>query len=350
MSKAIMNELEKFIFGEKMFDRLPNEEQFKNKIIMITGAAGSIANEIISQLFEFEVKRIILFDHNDSQLIETYRKFNKNQSIDVIPILGDILDLNLINQIMQQYVPDIVIHSAAYKIVPLCETNPITAIQNNLVATMNIFKIAGELKIPKVIFISSNEAYKAQNVFGFTKKIAELGMTYYSKIYPSTEYKAIRFGFVLFSQGSVAEIFGYQAQKNEDLTVTDPQVTKYICSISEAACASLSLLDVGKSGEVITFDMGQPIKLTDLAEKFINYYNSKSKITYIGLRPGDKLTEPLTGGENGLINTEVLRLFVTNITEVDKKAFEKRYNSLENLLLTYDSKLVLNELRKMSEW
>lgn len=342
-----MNSIENFIFKDQRISETYNKENFTHKTILITGACGTIGREILEQISAFNPYRIILFDHNETSLIQLYNQYRNNKSINYIPIPGTILDESLLESTLNEYMPDIIIHAAAYKIVPLCELNPIIAIHNNILASINLFKLAGLMKIPKVMFISSNEAFKPQNVFGYSKKIAELSMNYYSQIFPNTEYKAIRFGFVLFSQGSVAELFQNQINQNKNLTICDPAQKKYICSKQEAVGSILSSFDIGISGQVLTFDMGEPVKVFDIAKKFIQYYDSQSKIEVIGLRPGDKLIEPITDGEHGLTPTANSRLFITNIENIEHKIFEDEIEELFNFKYSTDNKIVFDKLIKI---
>lgn len=326
-----MVDLEKYILDRELFNKLPDEKELIDKTIIITGAAGTICREIIFKIIDSKIKvnRLILIDHNDSELLNVVRICRKKGSkTEVIPMLGSIIDKSLLEYAIKTYSPDIIIHGAAFKIVPMVEQNPLSAVQNNVIATANIFHLAGENQIPKVIFISSYEAYEPKNVFGYTKKAAELLMTLYAKKYTNTQYNAIRFGFVLLSTGSVAHVFKAQAIKNENLTVSHVDVERYICSTSEAVYSTLSLLSACGSGKVFTIDMGSPIKIIDIANKFISYYKSKSKIEAIGLRPGDKLFEAKLGGELGLADSGIDGLFLTLIPEIDVSKLETRYNNL----------------------
>jgi len=339
-----MSNLEDYIFGNRQHLKLPEQENFQDKSILILGSSGTIGRKIVELLIKCQPARIILFDHNESSQIKLYSQYKQNKNIEFIPIPGSILDKNLLEITIKKYTPDIIIHSAANKIVPLCEQNPLIAVNVNVLATINLFDIAGKYNIPKFIFISSNEAYKPQNVFGYTKKIAELAMNYYSQKYHVTEYKAVRFGFVLFSQGSVAEIFEQQLSQNKNLTVCDTEQEKYICSQYDAACSVLDSLEIGSSGQVITLDMDKPVKIYDIAKKFINYYNSQSTIEIIGLRPGDKVREPKIGGELGITPTKIKKLFITNINNTTQDKYSNDICSLFNLDYYVDNKSIINKL------
>jgi FlaA1/EpsC-like NDP-sugar epimerase len=260
-----------------------------NKTILVTGAGGSIGSEIVRQCIKFEASKIILLDHSEFNLYQIEQEVG---SVNIIPVMQSLVNHNDIENTFKKYQPNIVIHAAAYKHVPLVEENISEAIHNNIMGTKNIIDIAIKYSVKKVVLISTDKAVRPTNVMGTTKRICELyAQNVESK---STDIVAVRFGNVLGSSGSVIPKFKSQIEKGENITVTHPEITRYFMLIHEACELVLQAGAIAKGGEIFILDMGEPIKIVDLAQKMIDLSGKNNiEIEFCGLRPGEKLYEEL---------------------------------------------------------
>tara|TARA_Y100001970_G_scaffold290695_1_gene425354 strand:- start:13598 stop:15457 length:1860 start_codon:yes stop_codon:yes gene_type:complete len=300
-------------------DRLYNE--INNKILLITGAGGSIGSELTRQIIELNPRKIIIIDHTEYNLFKILSELNilkKNQNINIpiIDILCSIKDKNKIKDIIFKYKPDYIFHAAAYKHVPLLENNSIEAVKNNIIGTLNLVQASLENKCEKFIFISTDKAVRPTNIMGATKRFAEIILQSYTSEYlkdSKTIFSIVRFGNVLNSSGSVIPLFNKQIENLGPITVTDPEVTRYFMSTNEAVGLILYSTTLAKGGEVFILDMGKPLKIIDLAKKMVKLSglteknssnpNGDIEIKFIGLRDGEKLHEELVIGSN-IQNTE----------------------------------------------
>jgi len=259
----------------------------KGKTILITGAGGSIGSEISMQCQLFGAKKLILIDHSEYNLYQIGERL-PNATLK----LCSILDRSQLDFIMKSHKPDIVVHAAAYKHVPLCEINISVAIENNILGSRNIIDSSIEHKVAKIVIISTDKAVRPTNVMGATKRVVEL---YAQNIDPKqSEIVAVRFGNVLGSSGSVIPKFKAQIEAGGPLTITHPDITRYFMLISEACQLVLQAASIARGGELFILDMGQPVKIADLAQTMIHLYAAKPiEIVYTGLRPGEKLYEEL---------------------------------------------------------
>lgn len=297
--------------------------------VLITGGAGTVGFALAKYLLEqYQDKNVVLLDRNDAALYYCMKTLNRYDNVSFY--LGDYADEDLFERIVNDYGIDTVFHCAAYKIVPLVDLNPIEALKNNTIQCNHFFTMCGKAGIKSCIFMSSYEAYIPKNVFGETKRIAEILMEKNAQNYPNTKYCAFRFGFILNSSGSVIHIFEEQAKKGQDLTVTHREIERYVCSASEVVRGSLLLIGLGETGYTYTLNMEEPVKIYDLAEYYCNKYQNKNQIIITQLRPGDKIYEELLGCEGGFIKTEDNILFKNKKIYVNWKAFEKNYNILHN--------------------
>ncbi len=279
-------------------------EFIANKTILITGAGGSIGSEIVRQCVEFGAKRLILLDHSEYNLYaiteELTRKiFSKNDKKNLLrAVMFSILEKDRLLELMQEEKPDIVVHAAAYKHVPLCEYNQKSAIENNILGSKNVIDSAIESKVPKIVIISTDKAVRPTNVMGATKRVVEL----YAQNVDSkqSEIVAVRFGNVLGSSGSVVPKFKAQIQSGGPITVTHPEITRYFMLIPEACRLVLQASAIARGGEIFILDMGEPVKIVDLAKNMLKLYGKEEEIEIIfsGLRPGEKLYEELLIGES----------------------------------------------------
>ena len=262
----------------------------KNKIVLVTGAGGSIGSEIVRQCIRFDAKKLILLDHSEINLYQIEQEVGGS---DVIPVMQNVLNSDDLEKTFTSYKPNIVIHAAAYKHVPLVEANITEAIRNNVVGTKNIIDIAIKHNVEKFVMISTDKAVRPTNVMGTTKRICEL-YAQNSNGRGKTDIVAVRFGNVLGSSGSVIPKFKSQIEQGKNLTVTHPDITRYFMLIPEACELVLQAGAIGTGGEIFILDMGEPIKIVDLAQKMIDLSGRKNiKIIFSGLRPGEKLYEEL---------------------------------------------------------
>lgn len=273
----------------KDLDKSVIKNFIENKTILITGAGGSIGSEIARQCAKYNAKELILLDNSEYNLYsisEELEKFN------IISIMQSVSDKSAIEKSFQKYKPQIVIHAAAYKHVPLVELNVAEAIINNIIGTKNIIDLAIEHKVEKFVLISTDKAVRPTNVMGTTKRICELYAQ--NSNYSNTEIIAVRFGNVLGSSGSVIPKFKSQIENGGPITVTHPEITRYFMLIPEACELVLQAGAIGNGGEIFILDMGEPIKIVDLAKKMLSLYDKENiKIEFIGLRAGEKLYEEL---------------------------------------------------------
>ena len=261
----------------------------KNKVILITGAGGSIGSEISRQCAKFGAKKLILLDHSEFNL---YTIAEELSNFEPILVMQSVVNKDFLDLTFEKYKPQIVIHAAAYKHVPLVEDNIPEAILNNVIGTKNSIDCAIKHNVEKFVLISTDKAVRPTNVMGTTKRICEL---YAQNVKPrNTEIVAVRFGNVLGSSGSVIPKFKMQISKDGPITVTHPDITRYFMLIPEACELVLQAASIGKGGEIFILDMGEPIKIVDLAKKMIELSGKDNiKIEFTGLRPGEKLFEEL---------------------------------------------------------
>ncbi|MBD5166127.1 UDP-N-acetylglucosamine 4,6-dehydratase (configuration-retaining) [Helicobacter sp.] len=272
----------------------------KDKKILITGAGGSIGSEIVRQCVEFGAKRIVLVEHSEFNLYAILEELNQNypqQTMDNCalfrPCLLSILEKNRLSALIQEEQPDIIVHAAAYKHVPLCEYNQKSAIENNIIGSKNVLDSAISANVPKVVVISTDKAVRPTNVMGATKRVVEL---YAQNVESRTsEIVAVRFGNVLGSSGSVVPKFKAQIEMGGPITVTHPEITRYFMLIPEACRLVLQAGAIAKGGEIFILDMGEPVKIVDLAKNMLRLYGKENEISieFSGLRPGEKLYEEL---------------------------------------------------------
>lgn len=280
----------------KDLDKALIENFIKDKVVLITGAGGSIGSEISRQCVHFKAKQLILLDHSEFNLYTIAEELAFHKPI---LVMQSVVNKELLDKTFEKYKPDIVIHAAAYKHVPLVEDNITEAIMNNIIGTKNSIDCAIKHQVKKFVLISTDKAVRPTNVMGTTKRICELYAQNIislenSAISNSTEIVAVRFGNVLGSSGSVIPKFKSQIEQGKSITVTHPDITRYFMLIPEACELVLQAASIGKGGEIFILDMGEPIKIVDLAKKMIEL-SGRDDITieFTGLRPGEKLYEEL---------------------------------------------------------
>lgn len=296
----------------KDLDKNKIQNFISKKIVLITGAGGSIGSEISRQCNIFGAKQLILLDHSEFNLYQIAEELNSNI---VVTKMLSVLDSVSFEEVFKQYTPDIVIHAAAYKHVPLVEDNMLSGIKNNVLGTRNSIDFSIKYEVEKFVLISTDKAVRPTNVMGTTKRICELYAQ--NVISKQTEIVSVRFGNVLGSSGSVIPKFKKQIELGGPITVTHPDITRYFMLIPEACELVLQAASLGKGGEIFILDMGEPIKIVDLAKKMIDLSGHKNiEINYCGLRPGEKLFEEL------LINDSDRKTKYDSITVASQTIFD----------------------------
>ncbi len=304
----------------------------KDKVIMVTGGGGSIGSELCRQLVSHKPKQLIIFDiyENNAYDIQQELKINYPDA-NVVTLIGSIRNVSRLESVFEQYKPDIVYHAAAHKHVPLMEVSPDEAVKNNVVGTWNVARMADKYGVKKFVMISTDKAVNPTNVMGATKRICEMIVQTYNEI-SKTDFVAVRFGNVLGSNGSVIPLFKRQIEAGGPVTVTDPNIIRYFMTIPEAVSLVLQAGAYAKGGEIFILDMGEPVKIDDLAKNLIRLsgytLGVNMEIKYTGLRPGEKLYEELLMKEEGLQETDNKLIHIGKPIEFDKENF---FDNLEKL-------------------
>lgn len=306
---------------------------FADKTVLVTGAGGSIGSEICRQIAKFSPKRLLLLGHGENSIYLIHRELvNKYGSkFEIVPLIADIQDRNLIFNLMQQYKPEIVYHAAAHKHVPLMEYNPKEAVKNNIFGTQNVAEAAKMINVEKFVMVSTDKAVNPPNVMGATKRVAEMIVTGLNET-GNTQFVAVRFGNVLGSRGSVVPVFKEQIAKGGPLTVTDFRMTRYFMTIPEASRLVIQPGYMAHGGEIFVLDMGEPVKIIDLAKKVIKLSGhtvAEIGIVESGIRPGEKLYEELLSSEERVSEQIHEKIFVGKVTP---KPLEEVENFISNLL------------------
>ena len=309
----------------------------KDKVIMVTGGGGSIGSELCRQLVSHKPKQLIIFDiyENNAYDIQQELKINYPDA-NVVTLIGSIRNVSRLESVFAQYKPDIVYHAAAHKHVPLMEVSPDEAVKNNVVGTWNVARMADKYGVKKFVMISTDKAVNPTNVMGATKRICEMIVQTYNEI-SKTDFVAVRFGNVLGSNGSVIPLFKRQIEAGGPVTVTDPNIIRYFMTIPEAVSLVLQAGAYAKGGEIFILDMGEPVKIDDLAKNLIRLsgytLGVNMEIKYTGLRPGEKLYEELLMKEEGLQETDNKLIHIGKPIEFDnlEKLKEEAYSETGNI-------------------
>lgn len=294
------------------------KDQITDKVILVTGAGGSIGSEICRQIIQFNPARLLLLGHGENSIYlidRELRTHHQNCPTEIVPIIADIQDREKINEIMEQYYPDIVYHAAAHKHVPLMEYNPKEAVKNNIFGTKNVAEAAKAAKVKNFVMVSTDKANNPPNVMGSTKRIAEMIVTGLNEE-GCTKFSAVRFGNVLGSRGSVIPVFREQIAQGGPITVTDFRMTRYFMTIPEASRLVIQSGALAKGGEIFILDMSEPVKIVDLAKNMIRlsgYSEDEIEIIETGIRPGEKLYEELLLDKERNDEAVYEKIFVGNI-------------------------------------
>ena len=312
------------------------------KCVMVTGGGGSIGSELCRNIARLAPSRLVIVDNYENnaydiqqELIRTYKgKLNMETEI------ASVCDREKMRKLFTLYKPDIIYHAAAHKHVPFMEHDPEEAVKNNVFGTLTTARLADEFGVKRFVLVSTDKAVNPTNVMGATKRCCEMivqGMDRISK----TEFVAVRFGNVLGSHGSVIPLFERQIMEGGPVTVTDPEIIRYFMTIPEAVQLLLAAGSMAKGGEIFILDMGEPVKIADLAKQMIRLSghvpNGDIKIEYTGLRPGEKLYEELLMAEEGLTNTEYEKIFIGAPSFVDINELTKQLDVLKEVANRNDS-------------
>lgn len=317
------------------------------KTVMVTGGGGSIGSEICRQIMRFKPKLLIIFEiyENCAYELEYELRQKYGANCPVITLIGSIRDRQRLDEVFEQYHPQVVFHAAAHKHVPLMERSPAEAIKNNVFGTRNLLASASEHGVERLVQLSTDKAVNPTNVMGATKRITEMLIQRYGE---KTDMKcmAVRFGNVLGSHGSVIPLMEAQIRKGGPVTVTHPDIVRYFMTIPEAAQLVLQAGGIAKSGSIFVLDMGEPVRIMDLAQKLIRAYGYEPDvdmpIKIIGLRPGEKLYEELLmdSERDKMTKTAHKKIFVANVDRVDDAQFERMMKTLEEVVDKNDERAV----------
>lgn len=311
----------------------------QDKIVFVTGGGGSIGSELINQIAKYNPKKIINIEINEnaSYLMELELK-RKYPYLDYKTEIASVRDFDKLDMLFNKYKPEILFHAAAHKHVPLMENNPEEAIKNNIFGTKNVAECCLKYKLESVVLISTDKAVNPTNVMGATKRVCEMIFQKYSEKDSNTKFMAVRFGNVLGSNGSVIPIFSKLIEEGKNLTLTHKDIIRYFMTIPEAAQLVIEAATIGRGGEILILDMGEPVKIYDLAKNMIKLSGSNVGIDIIGLRPGEKLFEELLYDVNSSEKTSNNKIFITNMeNEKVQVDIDDYYTILKDLIKNNDT-------------
>jgi len=310
-------------------------QDLAGKVVLVTGAAGSIGSELVRQISEFHPKTLLCVDQAETPMFHLQNELNQRYVKNYKNIIGDICDEKKMRLIFEHHKPDIVFHAAAYKHVPIMEANPAEAVRNNVLGTRTLANLAMEFGTKKFVFISTDKAVNPTNVMGASKRIAEMYVQAHDKK-ANTCFITTRFGNVLGSNGSVIPLFRKQIENGGPITVTDASVTRYFMTIPEAVSLVLEAGIMGQGGEIFIFDMGKSVKILDLAQKMVLLsgltLGKDIKIEFTGLRPGEKLFEELLADKENTLPTYHDRIMIARVENRDAAAMENEIEEFIPLL------------------
>lgn len=316
-----------------------------DKVVLVTGGGGSIGSELCRQIASNNPKMLVLVDiyENNAYEIEQELLRTYKENINLKTIIASIRDKNRMDKVFEQYKPDVVFHAAAHKHVPLMEVSPGEAIKNNIFGTKNIAELAHKYEVSRFVLISTDKAVNPTNIMGATKRATEMIIQTMNES-SKTEFVAVRFGNVLGSNGSVIPLFKKQIEEGGPITVTHPEIIRYFMTIPEAVQLVIQAGAMAKGGEIFILDMGQPVKILDLATNLIKLSGLEPgvdiKINYSGLRPGEKLYEELLMAEEGILETYHEKIFIGKPIDLDKESLNLKLNKLKEIIKNEEIDLI----------
>jgi len=332
--------------------------------VLVTGAGGSIGSEICRQITRFKPKSIVLLGHGENSIFEIEQELDRRHpGQHTVAVIADVRDEHRIGRVFEQYKPDVVFHAAAHKHVPLMEANPEEALTNNVFGTRNVARAADKHGARRFVMISTDKAVNPVSVMGMSKRVAEMVVQAIGST-SQTKFMAVRFGNVLGSRGSVVPMFRKQIAEGGPVTVTHPDMTRYFMTIPEAVQLVIQAGAMGKGGEVFVLDMGEPVKITRLAEEIIRLSGMEPgkdmEIVYTGVRPGEKLFEEILTTEEVATSTKHKKIYVAKDAEPDVEVLratmreiavadggvgaERGRELLEALLMSYEAPRFVSEM------
>lgn len=308
----------------------------KNKTVLVTGGGGSIGSELCRQIVKYDPKRLVILDIYENNLYDIEMELRAEYpKLNLEAIVASVRDKARLNNVFETYKPEIVFHAAAHKHVPLMEKSPLEAIKNNVFGTYNVVNCADEYGVEKFVLISTDKAVNPTNIMGASKRVCEMIVQAKNKV-SNTEYAAVRFGNVLGSNGSVIPLFKKQIERGGPVTVTHKDITRFFMTIPEAVQLILQAVTYAKGGEIFVLDMGEPVKIYDLAVSLIKLLgyepNVDIPIEITGLRPGEKLYEKILMSEEGLTSTKHNKIFITEPMNITMEELEEKLEKLKELL------------------
>lgn len=327
------------------------ENYIKEKLVLVTGAGGSIGSELSRQIAQYQPKHLILLDHNENDIYFLEIELRKDfPDLKITPIIVDIGEISVLKYAFSHFLPQIVFHAAAFKHVPLMEQNPSAAVKNNIIASRNLIYACHHYKVESFVLISTDKAVNPTSIMGAAKRIAEMTLQAKSKT-SKTKLIAVRFGNVLGSKGSVIPLFKKQIAQGGPVTVTHPETRRYFMSVKEAVALVLQAAAIGKGGEIFILDMGEQIKIVDLAKNLINLSGLKPdvdiSIKFIGMRPGEKLYEETLLDTEKDKATKYNKIFVAQPNNFDSKQLRKDVKYLERLARLMDEQKIYQKIKEM---
>lgn len=307
----------------------------KNKTVLVTGGGGSIGSELCRQIVKYDPKRLVILDIYENNLYDIEMELRAEYpKLNLEAIVASVRDKARLNNVFETYKPEIVFHAAAHKHVPLMEKSPLEAIHNNVFGTYNVVNCADEYGVEKFVLISTDKAVNPTNIMGASKRVCEMIVQAKNKV-SKTEYVAVRFGNVLGSNGSVIPLFKKQIERGGPVTVTHKDITRFFMTIPEAVQLILQAVTYAKGGEIFVLDMGEPVKIYDLAVSLIKLLgyepNVDIPIEITGLRPGEKLYEEILMSEEGLTSTKHDKIFISKPMHMEMTELEEKLNILKEL-------------------
>ena len=322
-------------------DQTMIEKQLRGKKILVTGAGGSIGSEICRQVAKFKPKEIVILGHGENSIYQLNMELvgKYSQHFTITPVIADVQDRKRIFEVMDKYRPDVVYHAAAHKHVPLMELNPREAVKNNILGTRNVAEAASHARVKAFVMVSTDKAVNPPNIMGATKRLCEMIVQDMATRSEYTKFVAVRFGNVLGSRGSVIPLFKKQIAEGGPITVTHPDIVRYFMTIPEAAQLVIQAGALARGGEIFVLDMGQPVKIVDLAKNLIRlsgYDEGDIEIKFTGLRPGEKMYEELLN--EGEVNPKQVFPKI-HIGIADNSKINRVYNFIENFESYTDQQL-----------
>lgn len=303
------------------------ESYISEKNVLVTGGGGSIGSELCRQIMNYNPKKLIILDISENSVYEIQQELKRKKYLNIEVLIGSIRDKKRLEELFEEYKPEIVFHAAAHKHVPLMEDSPKEAVKNNIFGTWNLAEISGKYQVERFVLISTDKAVNPTNIMGATKRTAELIIQQMNVMYENTDYVAVRFGNVLGSNGSVIPLFKKQIEEGGPVTVTHPDIIRYFMTIPEAVQLVLQAGSLANGGEIFVLNMGEPVKIVSLAEDLISLSGfepyKEIEIVFTGLRPGEKLYEELLMAEEGLEETKYEKIYVAEPFQAKKELFEK---------------------------